>query len=241
MSEFKIDKLGFYKRRDGKKARVVCVDAGDIWPVIALDDQGHPYMCEANGEAGGSLNNVRSLIAPWTDPEIGSLEWVRTLPPETKVWHATMPSDGFAYPKHLTDKAPPSGWFIIGTAEWANALPSRTKIRHVGWARALWRMFDGVKWVNQLGKEVLNPRSTTGDYWELYREPSIRPWKPEEVPVGKTVRRKSTPHERLMILGVASNGKALVADFDHFGTPLDTLFRDFELTDGSPCGVEDAR
>lgn len=108
--------------------------------------------------------------------------------------------------------------------------------------------FPGVlPWLEQ-DKE--NPDLQFGDFYE-YRikpEPKLRPWKPEEVPVGSLIRRKHCwPARWVIVCGTASglgwfgmDGKFIFKNFDS----LLSEFENYEhSTDGGktwkPCGVEE--
>lgn len=137
---FKIETCGWYKRRDGKKVRVVCVDAPGAWPVVVVTEDGidQVYTAKHDGHRFRGVDHGADLIAQWTDePEIGSLEWVRTLPKETKVWCAGMSGPhSFMFARAIVpfDSYKPP-FFIVGTAEWANALPEGTKVRYNKWPK----------------------------------------------------------------------------------------------------------
>jgi len=85
-------------------------------------------------------------------------------------------------------------------------------------------------------------------HWELskfpqnYRvkpEPKLRPWTPEEVPVGAVLRSKSNPQWRLLIVAVQGNNVFLGPDSLALDIPnlLEKFVRD---NTNEPCGVEDA-
>lgn len=67
-------------------------------------------------------------------------------------------------------------------------------------------------------------------------EPRTRPWTSSEVPIGKIIRAKSNSNDRMMLCGVV-DGLARVA-YDGNCT-LHTLFVNYEMEDGSPCGISD--
>jgi hypothetical protein len=78
-----------------------------------------------------------------------------------------------------------------------------------------------------------------GEY-RIKPEPKLRPWKPEEVPVGGVIRRKSDG-SRMLIINVFQSGV-------HVGdstTPVgfDSLLKNFERFAGfgecQPCGVQE--
>jgi hypothetical protein len=106
-------------------------------------------------------------------------------------------------------------------------------------------------------RDVQYKNSFTGYQWETalkngslefgldseYRikpEPKLRPWKPEEVPVGGVIRRKSDG-SRMLIINVFQSGV-------HVGnstTPVgfDSLLKNFERFVGfgecQPCGIQE--
>jgi hypothetical protein len=78
------------------------------------------------------------------------------------------------------------------------------------------------------------------DRYRIKPEPKLRPWKPEEVPVGGVIRRKSDG-SRMLIINVFQSGV-------HVGdstTPVgfDSLLKNFERFVGfgecQPCGVQE--
>ena len=87
--------------------------------------------------------------------------------------------------------------------------------------------------------------------WHLndYRikpEPKYRPWKAEEVPMGKVIRAKTNSYTRLMICGVVrEQNMGIKRTLLGFGCPLfssisaDEALKAFVMEDGSPCGVKE--
>jgi hypothetical protein len=65
---------GYYKCRDGRRARVLCTDAPGRFPVVGLIEIGDEANCErwrldgswASAEGHGGF---RDLLAPWTEPK----------------------------------------------------------------------------------------------------------------------------------------------------------------------------
>jgi len=95
----------------------------------------------------------------------------------------------------------------------------------------------------------LSFRALMGDVWSLlptplwdwqgcdYRvkpEPKLRPWKPEEVPLGAVVIGKETGVKSLIVAAL-EQGVTLGAGFCYY----DKLLKYYVLEDGSPCGVSE--
>lgn len=83
--------------------------------------------------------------------------------------------------------------------------------------------------------ECLNP-SFSGDDQEfrIKPTPTIRPWRPEEVPVGEVVRSKESGG-RFLLAGVYKGGDLIIGS--NLYPPKEVLNK-FEMDeDGSPCGV----
>jgi hypothetical protein len=83
----------------------------------------------------------------------------------------------------------------------------------------------------------------TGDpiTWRIKPEQTLRPWKPEEVPVGAVVKMTS---QRCLIIAVNCNDKVVMADStknEVYGYPIDMLIGSaYSLDHGKtwlPCGV----
>jgi hypothetical protein len=78
-----------------------------------------------------------------------------------------------------------------------------------------------------------------GEY-RIKPEPKLRPWKPEEVPVGGVIRRKSDG-SRMLIISVFPSG----VHVGNSATPVgfDSLLKNFERFAGfgecQPCGVDE--
>lgn len=73
---------------------------------------------------------------------------------------------------------------------------------------------------------------------ERYRikpEPKVRPWTAEEVPVGAVVIAKGGNKWRRIISAVDGSGLWLGTATCHL--PFETVFADYTLDDGSPCGT----
>lgn len=68
-------------------------------------------------------------------------------------------------------------------------------------------------------------------------EPKLRPWKPEEVPVGAIVKTKDGK-VRGMITGVGEYGIVVGNCSNAF--QASKIFSEFEQLDGKPCGVEES-
>lgn len=83
------------------------------------------------------------------------------------------------------------------------------------------------------------------DLDRLYRRkpnPTIRPWKPEEVPLGAQVRYKADPAVRVLITGAGPGG--VLIDGRTEGFPDLLKFREHSIDNGKtwpPCGVEEGR
>ena len=65
-------------------------------------------------------------------------------------------------------------------------------------------------------------------------EPKLRPWKPEEVPVGAVVRLKNDPKVRSLIVGL-DRDFCIALHSGLYDAP--DLLERWELLDSSPCGV----
>lgn len=65
---------------------------------------------------------------------------------------------------------------------------------------------------------------------------TLRPWTPEEVPVGAVVRWKDDPVGRLLIQGVRDDG-LLIANVGWYS--FAHCLRNYALDDGRPCGREE--
>ncbi len=81
---------------------------------------------------------------------------------------------------------------------------------------------DGAIWMKEAGRYRIKP------------EPKLRPWKPEEVPVGAVVRRRADGLRQLL-LGASNNGCHIYIYEKSLG--FETILKEWELLDGSPCGV----
>ena len=244
---FKIENPGFYRRRDGGKAEVFAIREATAF---VADGNGWYTAIQETGTCfdGGKH---RDLIAPWTEPVVGTLEWVRTLPKETKVWHKSYDPN-----QSVEAGAPyignPDGWFIVGTAEWANALPVGTKVR--------WKTWSSHEYVTKTehGWRPLRfslcvpgelPQDIHGTGWELYTATTPRPWsKPEDVPLGAFVRQKDDV-KRLMgwfiINQVDAGGVPVVSGKANQWLTFKELYECYEhSTDGGmtwgPCVVKEA-
>lgn len=87
------------------------------------------------------------------------------------------------------------------------------------------------KWVNFEKRMVLCMDSIL----RLKPTPNYRPFKPEEVPVGRVVRQKSN-NDRMIILGVSA--KSVFFWNGHTKASCEELLEGFTFADnGSPCGV----
>ena len=65
--------------------------------------------------------------------------------------------------------------------------------------------------------------------------PVERPWRSEEVPLGREVRFKALPSNRYIIDGVNSAGVSIAGST----IGLSVLFNQYEQHNGSPCGTTD--
>jgi len=91
-------------------------------------------------------------------------------------------------------------------------------------ARAEWCATDYVRFVD--------------DYeYRIKPEPKLRPWKPEEVPVGTAIRFKANSGWRCLIVS-AYNSRVIVGGRRAEFTTTEILEK-FTLIDGSPCGVNE--
>jgi hypothetical protein len=76
-----IDKPGFYKTRDGRKARVLCVDAPGKFPCVGYVPTGGvtvPFSWEVNGFTG-LKGHCAEIVAPWTEPKPRRVAWIDEL------------------------------------------------------------------------------------------------------------------------------------------------------------------
>ena len=95
------------------------------------------------------------------------------------------------------------------------------------------------KWgKNHVWEAVVEPRfDADASEYRIKPESKLRPWKPEEVPIGAVVRDKSTKRERDMILACTYTQQVVLPGVK--GTwELSDMLTYWELLDGSPCGVE---
>jgi hypothetical protein len=63
---------GYYRTRDGRKARVLCTDAPGRYPVIGYVEEGSSILCEAWSASGEMVVGAKvggDLLAPWTQPK----------------------------------------------------------------------------------------------------------------------------------------------------------------------------
>jgi len=255
--EVKITTTGFYKRRDGKKARVVCVDAPGDYPVIVTIDPVGDTNCYSTTQFGvfklGESNNEFDLIAPWTEPAEHSLEWARSLPLETKLWTPGMLVDKWHTVQFVkaTSYVDSTEWHIVGSASWANALPEGTRLYREGWHRGEYVVKTNGHWkgvtVPGAMYVLLLPTQGERDDWLLHTAPTLRPWKPEEVPHLAMMRLRDTVSYST-ILGSCESGLTTTLR-NHNGEPrvsviaFSDAFKDREhSTDNGrtwkPCGVE---
>ncbi len=131
----------------------------------------------------------------------------------------------------------------VGSSAWANSLPVGTKVRWYDWSSGNYveRMSCGWRKTHELLRDPAD-MGAQNDGWLLYTEPKLRPWKPDEVPVGCALRRKRPTNCR----GILYLFDGINAHSNVFSgaLPLETLLSFYEhSTDGGvtwlPCGVLD--
>lgn len=71
-------------------------------------------------------------------------------------------------------------------------------------------------------------------FYRIAPEPTYRPWRPEEVPVGAVVRHEKSG-ERALITAAGADGVRVGAAFIYY---VDILPY-YTMADGSPCGVKE--
>tara|TARA_R110000868_G_scaffold71743_4_gene209809 strand:- start:360 stop:719 length:360 start_codon:yes stop_codon:yes gene_type:complete len=71
--------------------------------------------------------------------------------------------------------------------------------------------------------------------YRIKPSPVLRPWRPEEVPVGAVVTRKSTPLQRRIIMGIEMDGNPMLGGYGNIHSSA--LLENWILADGKPCGV----
>jgi hypothetical protein len=80
----------------------------------------------------------------------------------------------------------------------------------------------------------------TPSCYRIKPEPKLRPWKPEEVPVGGVIRRKSDG-SRMLIINVFQSGVHVGDSIAPVG--FDSLLKNFERFVGfgecQPCGIQE--
>lgn len=138
----------------------------------------------------------------------------------------------------------------VGTAEWANSLPEGTRIRKPGWAAWRYWVRSGDQWRNadnMFCATVATLEETKAiDDWELYTPPAkkLRPWKPEEVPVGAQVRFDKDRAWVSVIVAVRDE-KVWLGASANYATTQELADNGEHSLDGGktwlPCGVEEAR
>lgn len=118
-----------------------------------------------------------------------------------------------------------------GSSAWAQGLPVGSKIRWRSWKAGEYVTKGEDGWVSS--KTYLQPPEnsyyTTDSGWLLYTEPKLRPWKPDEVPLGAWMRDKQSLRRYLIISDGLEDGHAdWLSNYEH-------------STDGGktwlPCGV----
>lgn len=78
-------------------------------------------------------------------------------------------------------------------------------------------------------------------FYRIRPERKFRPWKPEEVPLGRVVRIKGkSPAVRILLLETNGNGEVYLSNRPVKTTELLASF-ELEMPDGStvPCGIEE--
>ena len=243
----------YYKTRDGRKAFVGFRHPSNGW-VGYIETEPYSHTWLDNGRWCSTKEEFcRDLIAEWTDaPEIGSNEWAIALPAGTKIrwkdWPVgtwTARSGGGLWCTNGTTLRIPgdptlgvNGWSLyvespaVGSSAWANSLPVGSKVRFKEWSED-WHVTKTANgWTRS--HEIL---AVPGQYigtpsgWLLYTEPKLRPWKPEEVPLGAHMRCKVREH-RFLLTETWDNliRKTWLDEYEH-------------STDGGktwkPCGVEE--
>jgi hypothetical protein len=199
---FKIGKRGFYRTRGGLKAEVVHV--GPQCAYVA-DVDGRVRVVAPNGRPiAVDWETDFDLIAPWAEPEVGSREWVKSLPKDTPLWHRCWdPKDSILADDVNAEWDSPYtykyGWFIVGTDDWAKALPDGSKVRFTKWVKGEYIERVNGKWIPRNYDPLDGVPCAPGEGqinggWLLYTPPEPKPWDcPEDVPVEALVRSKDHP------------------------------------------------
>lgn len=76
--------VGYWERRDGKRARVLATDVAGELPVVWVDDEGYAYQCHADGTYLSTMQeSFVDLIKPWVDKPIvdwsKERDWVKAI------------------------------------------------------------------------------------------------------------------------------------------------------------------
>lgn len=72
--------------------------------------------------------------------------------------------------------------------------------------------------------------------YRIAQEPTYRPWKPEEVPVGAVVRHKDNSIVRHVIVA-CTNDIVWTGPSARYSLP--NMLANWTMADGSPCGVKE--
>lgn len=93
-----------------------------------------------------------------------------------------------------------------------------------------------VEWFS-CGSWTLAPEPKWDDNvkYRIKPEPLLRPWNPEEMPVGAVVKSKSNPTLRRIIMATEVDGTPVLGGYGSIHAS--TLLENWMLDDGKPCGV----
>lgn len=125
-----------------------------------------------------------------------------------------------------------------GSVEWANSLPVGTKVRWRTWLSGRYVTRTKCGWTRPQikGVSLAVPGELLGERepgWRLYTEPKLRPWEPEEVPLGAWMRHKQSLRRYLIISDGLEEGHAdWLSNYEHSIDGGKTWL---------PCGVEEAK
>lgn len=96
-----------------------------------------------------------------------------------------------------------------------------------------WKCRGGANWCGPL----TNPIWSDDNIFRIKPELRLRPWRPEEVPMGAVVVYKRNPIVRRLIVGITSDGHVYLGD--SLIEQCSAMLEQWLLPDNKPCGVED--
>jgi len=180
----------------------------------------------------GFYNERRAQMDKWVGKIDGEADTYHWYPNGTSNGWSGSPLDLIA---EWTDSP------AVGSSAWANSLPVGSKVRFKEWDKEWYVIRTENGWARS--HEIL---AVPGQYidtpsgWLLYTEPKLRPWTPEEVPLGAWIREKQTGFPSLIVgvmstllcrgLGDWINFKHLMEHYQH-STDNGATWK--------PCGVEE--